>query len=131
MNYSLLTKLNVLLVVLSLSVLGQAQAKDINQEQLQQLMKSNQQLVILDVRTADEFAKGHIPNAINISHDELKSRLLELNTAKDKQIVIYCRSGRRAEVARELLNEQGFTHLDHLSGDFNGWTSNKLPVATK
>jgi len=105
-------------------------AKDISQTQLQQLMKSEQQIVLLDVRTVEEFVDGHIPNALNIPHKELEARLAELSGAKNTQIVIYCRSGRRAEVAKQVLVKNGFSHLDHLSGDFNGWTSSKLPMVT-
>ncbi len=105
-------------------------AEDITQSQLQQLMQTKKAVVLLDVRTVEEFVEGHIPNALNIPHKELEARLAELSGAKDKQIVIYCRSGRRAEVAKQVLVKNGFNHLDHLTGDFNGWTSSELPTAT-
>lgn len=104
-------------------------AQDISQEQLQQLMKNEQQIILLDVRTVEEFTEGHIPNAINIPHKELVARLAELSGAKNTQIVIYCRSGRRAEVAKQVLVDKGYTYLDHLTGDFNAWTSSELPTA--
>jgi len=105
-------------------------AQDISQKQLQHLMKSDTQPILLDVRTVEEFEQGHIPNAINIPHKELEARLAELSGKNDSQIVIYCRSGRRAEVAKQVLVDAGYTQLDHLSGDFNAWTSSELPVAT-
>ncbi|WP_199609494.1 rhodanese-like domain-containing protein [Flocculibacter collagenilyticus] len=85
-------------------------------------------IVILDVRTAKEFAEGHVPNAINISHDELPLNLSQLKTLQDKTIVVYCRSGRRAGIAEDILSEQGFNHIQHLAGDMKGWRAAKLPI---
>ena len=117
-----------LLLVSALVTTLPALAKDISQAQLQQLMKSEKKVVLLDVRTVEEFVDGHIPNSLNIPHKELESRLAELSGKQDTQIVIYCRSGRRAEVAKQVLVKNGFNHLDHLAGDFNSWTSAELPI---
>ena len=131
MNSSLIKSISVILIIVSaLSVTISASAKDITQTQVQQLIKSEKPFILLDVRTVEEFVDGHIPNAVNIPHKALESRLAELSKAKNTQIVIYCRSGRRAEVAKQVLVENGFSHLDHLMGDFNGWTSSKLPITT-
>ncbi|PKI17999.1 rhodanese-like domain-containing protein [Colwellia sp. 12G3] len=118
-------------IVLALALVstGQVAAEDISQSQLQQLMKNDSQVVVLDVRTVEEFEEGHIANAVNIPHKELEARLAELSGAKNTQVVIYCRSGRRAEVAKQVLVKNGFNQLDHLSGDFNEWTSNNLPIS--
>ena len=120
----------LMLLALTLLVPAQATAKEISQAQLQQIMQSEQQVILLDVRTVEEFLAGHIANAVNIPHKELAARLAELSDAKSSQIVIYCRSGRRAEVAQQVLVKNGFAQLDHLTGDFNEWTSNGLPINT-
>lgn len=114
---------------LALITTWQVSAKDISQEQFLQIIKSDKEIVVLDVRSAEEFEQGHIANAVNISHTELEARLAELSGAKNTQVVIYCRSGRRAEVAKEVLVKNGFNKLDHLAGDFNEWTSNNLPIS--
>lgn len=85
-------------------------------------------LVLLDVRTPEEFAEGHVPGAINIPHDQVESRLAELAGAKDKDLVVYCRSGRRAELATDTLRKHGFTRVSHLDGDMNGWIAAGRPV---
>jgi len=103
-------------------------AKDISQDELQALMKSEEKPLLIDVRSQDEYAEGHIPGAINISHKELEQRLAELSGVKNSQIILYCRSGRRAEVAKKLLAENGFTQLDHLSGDYLAWNAQELPL---
>lgn len=107
-------------------------AKDISQTQLKQLMEPEQKssIILLDVRSIEEFEEGHIADALNIPHKELESRIAELSGDINTQIVIYCRSGRRAEVAKQTLIKNGFNNLDHLIGDFNGWTNNNLPVVT-
>jgi len=120
----------IMVLLFALMVTAQVSAKDITQAELQQLMQGDNKIVLLDVRTVEEFAEAHIPDALNIPHKELEARLAELSGAKNTQIVIYCRSGRRAEVARELLAKSGFSQLDHLTGDFNAWTSNSLPIST-
>jgi len=115
---------------LALVTAWQTNAKDISQNQLQEIMKSNKQMILLDVRTTSEFEDAHIPNAINISHNELSKRLAELSGAENTQIIIYCRSGVRAGIAKRILAANGFSKLDHLAGDFNKWDSNNLPILT-
>jgi rhodanese-related sulfurtransferase len=85
-------------------------------------------LVVLDVRTPAEFAEGHVPGAINIPHTELAERIAELSGAREKDIVVYCRSGTRAEAALGDLGKAGFKRLYHLKGDFTRWTDEKRPV---
>ncbi|AAZ24318.1 rhodanese-like domain-containing protein [Colwellia psychrerythraea] len=129
MKHILVKKIATTIVfVLAVTTTWQVSAKDISQTELQQIMKNDKQVILLDVRTEEEFEEGHIPNAVNIPHKELEARLAELTGAKNTQVVIYCRSGRRAEVAREVLVKNGFNELDHLSGDFNEWSSNNLPI---
>ncbi len=85
-------------------------------------------LLVLDVRTAEEFAAGHVPGAINISHDVLDSRISELESARDTDIVVYCRSGKRAGLAISMLEKAGFTRLVHLEGDYIRWSEEGRPV---
>lgn len=72
------------------------------------LTKALNGAVILDVRTPEEFASGHLKNAINISHETLLDRILELSEHKDREIIAYCRSGARSEYACEVLVAFGF-----------------------
>ena len=102
----------------------------IGQEALLEKMAGGEGLLVLDVRTAREFADGHVPGAVNISHDELESRLAELDADRDTEVVVYCRSGRRAELALDLLAKAGFVRLSHLEGDFLAWSAADRPVVT-
>jgi rhodanese-related sulfurtransferase len=85
-------------------------------------------LVVLDVRTAAEFAAGHVPGARNLSHELLSSRVGELDGLRGKQVVLYCRSGRRTLLAEEVLRKAGFTRLSHLDGDFPAWEAGHRPI---
>jgi len=99
-------------------------APTVSQEQLlERINGKDSELVVLDVRTAQEFAAGHVPGAINISHDELEGRLEELEQVRDKDVVVYCRSGRRTGIALGILERAGFERTYHLEGDFLGWTA--------
>ncbi|HFB65381.1 MAG TPA: rhodanese-like domain-containing protein [Aeromonadales bacterium] len=103
--------------------------KQISQDQL--LNPANHVKIILDVRTPEEYAEGHVPGAINISHDVIDKKineLIKLNGGKNATIAVYCRSGHRAGIALKELQKQGFQDLYHLEGDMNGWYKAKKPV---
>jgi rhodanese-related sulfurtransferase len=95
---------------------------------VERIEKKDSNVVILDVRTPEEFAAGHVPGAKNIPHDQLPNRLAELAGAKDKDIVVYCRSGRRSEMAINTLSSQGFERLLHLDGDMIKWEQEQRPL---
>jgi rhodanese-related sulfurtransferase len=82
------------------------------------------------VRTAQEFAEGHVAGARNLPHTEIAARLAELEDARDRDVVVYCRSGRRSEMALEVLRKAGFTRLFHLEGDWLRWSEEKRPAVT-
>jgi phage shock protein E len=84
--------------------------------------------VVLDVRTPAEFAAGHVPGAINVAHDQLPAKLAELSSLKDKDVVLYCRSGRRSTLAEHTLRGAGFGKLLHLEGDWPAWEAANQPV---
>lgn len=98
------------------------------EELLEKLEHPDPDVVVLDVRSASEFAAGHVPGARNVPHDELPSKLAQLAALRDKQVILYCRTGRRTQIAAETLREAGFTRLLHLQGDFQAWDSAQRPV---
>jgi len=85
-------------------------------------------LVVLDVRTPAEYAEGHVPGAINIPHTELASRIAELSGAREKDVVVYCRTGVRTEEALGVLGKAGFKRLYHLKGDYTRWSEEGRPA---
>lgn len=84
-------------------------------------------LFVLDVRTPQEYGEGHVPGAVNVPYDQLASRLAEV--PQDKDVVLYCKSGRRAGIAAEVLAANGYTRLSHLEGDMTAWVAKGRPIA--
>lgn len=90
----------------------------------------NSKIFILDVRTPQEYAAGHVPGAINIAHTSVASKIKTetLQELKNETIVIYCKSGRRASMAEQTLASAGFKKLLHLDGDMDGWQKGNYPI---
>lgn len=84
--------------------------------------------IILDVRTPEEVAAGKIPGsmAIDFYQEDFATKVGEL--PKDKEIYVYCAVGARSGQAADLLVQQGFTKVYHLSGGIRAWTSAGLPM---
>ena len=108
-----------------------AAAPRISQDDLlARLDRKDPDVVVLDVRTPAEFAAGHVPGARNLSHDQIEGRLAELDSLRGKDVVLYCRSGRRTALAEDMLRKAGFTRLLHLDGDWLAWEAAHRPVET-
>lgn len=126
----LILRMPVLALLLAMSNASFAQAADISQTEMMQRIEAGHEQLILDVRSPEEYAEGHVPGAINIPHDQLSSRVAEIGSHKNKDVVLYCRSGKRAAMAADILHSAGFSKLLHLEGDMYDWSGNrKLPVA--
>jgi thioredoxin len=87
--------------------------------------------IILDVRTSDEFSKGHLVNAININWNgnDFKNEVEKLD--KSKPIYVYCLAGSRSEAAAKQMREIGFKEVYELNGGILKWRSANLPETTK
>jgi rhodanese-related sulfurtransferase len=95
---------------------------------LERQQKGDETLYVLDVRSPEEYASGHVPGAINIPYDQIASRMAEV--PKDQDVVLYCKSGRRAGIAAEVLAGQGYERLQHLEGDIVAWVEKGRPLET-
>ncbi|MBI4846930.1 MAG: rhodanese-like domain-containing protein [Candidatus Omnitrophica bacterium] len=71
---------------------------------------------LIDVRTEKEYNEGHLKNAINIPHTEIKEKIIKYTPDKEEKIVLYCRSGRRAEIAKTTLLEMGYKNVINAGG---------------
>ena len=106
--------------LIAIAAFASESVPDISSETLAARQQQDRQgLFVLDVRSPDEFAAGHVPGAVNIPYDQVGSRLAEVPQHKD--VVLYCRTGRRAALAAEVLASHGYTRLQHLDGDFVAW----------
>ena len=84
--------------------------------------------LIIDVRTEGEYLAGHVPGAQLIPHDQMASYVDSLAAQKDDEIVLYCKSGRRAGMASETLEAAGFSNVRILDGSFQAWSAADKPV---
>lgn len=90
-----------------------------------QFTETDAEHILIDVRTPQEFAEGHIAGAVNIPFDQISTRLDEIPTNID--VVVYCQSGRRSAIAASTLVENNYSSIYDLGGIIS-WTSAGYPV---
>jgi len=72
--------------------------------------------VLIDVRSAEEFAAGHLEGALLMPHDQIGPLIAKAGIGRDTPITLYCRSGRRAEAAQQTLQNLGYTRVSNAGG---------------
>jgi rhodanese-related sulfurtransferase len=114
------TQFVIVFLVVILSACGAISEgyRNVSTEEAKQQIDKDE-VVVLDVRTAEEYQQGHIPNAILIPVDELESRLNELD--KEETYLVVCRSGNRSAQASEILTSNSFTNIYNMTGGMNNW----------
>ena len=120
------------LFILMLSILGfmgctAQNGSSIDSKEAYGLIKADSNIAILDVRTAKEFADGHVVGAVNIdvNQADFAQKIDELD--RSKTYIVYCRSGRRSRKAVGIMAAKGFKNLYNVSDGFVGWNKNGLP----
>ena len=88
----------------------------ISPEQAKAIMDTEKEYIIIDARTAEEFAEGHIADAILIPEYEIADRAEKELPDKEQLILVYCRSGRRSKIASEELVKLGYTNVKEYGG---------------
>jgi len=104
--------------------------KSITSQELQQAMTEGQKILLLDVRSEGEYARGHIPDAVLMPLPKVISTPGDVPCQTGQVIVVYCASGYRSARACAALRQSRFPHVLHLKGDMDGWRRDGLPVAT-
>ena len=123
-------KFSVVLILCAQLMACQATAADeqISVEALATQIEQGSAPLILDVRSAEEYAAGHIPGAININYKDIPDQLDTIRNFDNKEVVVYCERGVRAAVADRLLTEAGFTSVAQLTGSLSAWERASLPI---
>ena len=116
----------IIMLLISLSLFGMTACdgengkastyEQISAEQAKTIMDTEKDYVIIDARTEDEFAEGHIENAILIPEYEISTRAEKELPDKEQLILVYCRSGRRSKIASEELVKLGYTNVKEFGG---------------
>ncbi len=92
-------------LLLSLSVRAEQMVPEVA------LTKVAQGAMLVDVRTPEEYAEGHLPEAVNIPFEQIAEAFAKQGIAKDTPVVVYCRSGRRSGIAKESLEKAGYQEV--------------------
>jgi len=101
--------------------------ESISPKQAYTLMKNEPNVMLLDVRTPEEFSSEHIEGATLIPVQKLSENLSKLDNAKEKKIIVYCHSGTRSVAASRILVKNGFTPLN-VTGGISEWKAEGLGV---
>ena len=111
----------ILFVVMLLTGCAVSTDKDVTYKQITiseavEMMASESDYIILDVRRPDEFVAGHIPNAVNIPNESIGADEIDELPDKNRLILVYCRSGNRSKQASEKLVRLGYTNIVEFGG---------------
>ena len=117
-----------MLVLMTLMATGQPSVQLLSPSDFGKKLSLVKDKQLIDVRTIDEFNKGHINNAMMIDYlkDDFKSRLLKLD--KTKPVFVYCASGARSSASASILSELGFNQVYDLKGGFRAWSAASKPT---
>jgi len=106
-----------------------ANIKSIDVLELQRKLESStEKFFLLDVRSKEEYQSGHIKNSINIPHEELIEDINLISQYKNESLIVYCRSGVRAQLVIDKLLENDFNHIIDINGDMLAWIESDLPI---
>jgi rhodanese-related sulfurtransferase len=92
---------------------------------------NDEDAVVIDVRDPQEYAKGHIENAIHVPFARLDEKIFELSIHKDKPVIVACQQGTRSAAACKKLVKAGFAQVHDLKGGILAWEDAKLPLITR
>lgn len=128
-NWLLVT---ALLTCVTLLVLHESSkgAKGLSTQQLTNAV-NQQNAVVVDIRSREDFQEGHITDAINIPSAELADQLSQLEKHKNNPIILVCGMGHATGSAAKTLEENGFLDVSKLLGGMAEWRASKLPVVQK
>jgi len=117
----------VLFLLLSSSINAQTRT-EVNSKQASVLIQKDSKLIVLDVRTPEEFKEGHIKGAINIDirQEDAFSKIDKLN--RNAKYLVYCRTNHRSGMAVSHMMQSGFRNVTQMMDGFPGWAANKLAV---
>lgn len=108
------------------SGLGAEKLPLIEPEELQSALEKDEKIVVVDVRTQDEWDAGHLDKAKHIELGEVQKNIAAI--PKDAKMIAMCRSGQRSSIAASLLKRYGFNDVSHLKGGILAWSEAQLPL---
>jgi len=95
--------------------------KNVNAQEAYELLEKNKNVIVIDVRTKQEYSSGHIPGSKSIPVGEILSRISEIEKYKDSPVLIHCASGSRSASAVRILSKNKFNNIYHMNRGLVGW----------
>ena len=125
-NYSLIFAIAILVFILyrKFAFVANENVKNISAEEAHKLIENNKEVVIIDVRSRQEYKSGHIPGSKSIPVNEFASRISELEKYKENSVIVHCASGSRSTSAVRVLLKNNFTNIYHMNRGLSGWRYN-------
>lgn len=110
---------------------GLSKVKTINSNEATQLM-NRESAIVVDIRSADEFRKGHITDAKNLPLEKIQDKKFSgIENKKQSPIIVVCESGMRSSAAAKKLTAAEFERVYNLRGGMSQWQADKLPITKK
>lgn len=100
---------------------------EVSAAQLQSRLDAGEQIIVIDVREPDEFARGKIPGAYTIPRGVLEMQV-DGRLPLDTTVVLYCGAGARSALACKSLADMGYGKVENLQGGWHAWVNSGLPV---
>ncbi|KRF01828.1 hypothetical protein ASG87_09970 [Frateuria sp. Soil773] len=122
---------SLLFMVALLPAVAAAQTPPLAPQALEALQRQHAAPALLDVRTPEEYRDGHIAGALNVPVEQLAARHGALGFDRGQDIVVYCKSGRRAARARQILQSLGYTRVRLLEGSADAWRAAHRPLVSE
>ena len=101
--------------------------REMSAAEVLEVMKSNADVIYLDVREPNEWNLGRLPNAMHIPRGNLESNI-EARVDRDQAVIIYCARGNRSALAAVTLQEMGYTNVASMADGWGGWIGVDGPV---
>jgi len=100
----------------------------ISAREFKKIFDGEDQFILLDVRSEEEFNAAHLPGALNVERGRIEWIIPNIIKKTDRTIYVYCQDGRRSAFATERLLEIGYTNTSHIENGFLGWVTEGYPV---
>ena len=127
MKIKLFTQIMVLLFT-SLTVINAQKKIEMNSKEVNTMLQKDKKMIVLDVRTVDEFKEGHLKGAINIDirQPDALSKIDKLD--HNAKYIVHCRTNKRSQIAVDHMTKNGFKIVYQMMDGITGWNQNELPL---
>jgi rhodanese-related sulfurtransferase len=107
------------------------QITEISPEEFDQLRERSDDVLIVDVREAEDYRNGHLPGAVSIPRGALEMNIDDHTTDEDRPVILYCGGGSRGALSALSLQQMGYKNVKSLVGGFRGWKEAERPIETE